>query len=119
MTDTTYVLLLVSVGLFSITIGWLIYCVAEGGIHSVILLVLLVAASIASTVAVSKLTRLETGIVGRITVYGEDGCTIASYYGEFDVSHGSDRVVFVDKNGKRHIIHCTTGNIVIDETGVR
>ena len=67
-----------------------------------------------------KTFRSETsgGLYRIVKVYDMEGELIEQYEGQFDVSEaatsGITKVKF-DMDGKRHIIYCTTGTVVIDE----
>lgn len=55
------------------------------------------------------------GIERIVKVYDVNGQLIAQYDGKFDVTCDGDRILFSDKNGKKHIVHYPTGAVVIDE----
>lgn len=55
------------------------------------------------------------GIERTVKVYDVNGQLIAQYDGKFDVTCDGDRILFSDKNGKRHIVYYPTGTVVIDE----
>jgi hypothetical protein len=58
---------------------------------------------------------LGGGITRVVTVYDIEGDVIAEYKGKFDIEYDSDRILFDDENGYRHIIYYHTGNVIIDE----
>lgn len=60
-------------------------------------------------------SNINGGIEREVSVYDVDGDMIAHYEGKFDVDYDSDRIIFDDENGKRHIIYYPTGTIIIDE----
>lgn len=60
-------------------------------------------------------SNLENGIERSVKVYDVEGDLIQQYDGKFDLTYDSDRILFDDENGKRHIIYYTTGTVIIDE----
>ena len=58
---------------------------------------------------------LDGGTTRIVTVYDIEGDVIAEYKGKFDIEYDSDRILFDDENGYRHIIYYPTGNVIIDE----
>ena len=63
----------------------------------------------------SQKSDFSGGIERTVTIYNIDGEVIKTYSGKFDVEHNSERIIFDDDKGKRHIIYYTTGTITIDE----
>lgn len=59
------------------------------------------------------------GLYRVVKVYDMDGEQIAEYKGKFDVeehqTEGVTKIKF-DLDGERHIIYCSTGTVIIDET---
>lgn len=61
-------------------------------------------------------SNFSNGITRTVTVYDINGNIIEQYSGKFDVETDTPGyVLFDDENGKRHIIYCPTGTIIIDE----
>ena len=60
-------------------------------------------------------SNLSGGIERKVTVFDIKGDIVAEYEGKFDVDYDSDRIIFDDENGKRHIIYYKTATVVIDE----
>lgn len=60
-------------------------------------------------------SNVFSGIERTVTVYDFDGDIIQQYSGKFDVDYDSERIKFDDENGKRHVIYCTTGTVIVDE----
>lgn len=67
----------------------------------------------------SQESNLNAGIERSVSVYDVDGDLIKKYEGRFDVDYDSDRIIFDDEHGKRHIIYYPTGTVIIDEIGER
>lgn len=67
-----------------------------------------------------KTFRSETsgGLYRTVRVYDMEGELLEAYEGKFDVDEytggGITKVKF-DSDGKRHIIYCSTGTVIIDE----
>lgn len=67
-----------------------------------------------------KTFKSEThgGLKRTVKVYDMEGDLLAEYSGKFDVEENADagivKVKF-DNNGKRSIIYCSTGTVIIDE----
>lgn len=55
------------------------------------------------------------GIERTIAVYDITGKLLKTYEGKFDVQYESDRLVFDDEDGKRHIIYYAVSTVFIDE----
>ena len=55
------------------------------------------------------------GIERTIAVYDITGKLLKTYEGTFDVQYESDRLVFDDEDGKRHIIYYAVSTVFIDE----
>ena len=55
------------------------------------------------------------GIEREVKVYDAIGNEIATYKGKFDIQYDSNRILFDDEKGLRHIIYYPTGTIIIDE----
>lgn len=60
-------------------------------------------------------SSLNNGILRTVEVYDATGGLIKTYNGKFDVKYDSDRILFDDENGKRHVIYYPTGTVIIDE----
>jgi len=59
------------------------------------------------------------GLYRVVKVYDMQGEQIAEYKGKFDLEeHQTDGVTKIkfDSGGKRHIIYCSTGTVIIDES---
>lgn len=63
----------------------------------------------------SQESNLNAGIERSVSVYDVDGDLIKKYEGRFDVDYDSNRIIFDDEHGKRHIIYYPTGTVIIDE----
>lgn len=63
----------------------------------------------------SQESNFNNGIEREVKVRNIFGDVVESYSGKFDVDYDSDRIIFDDENGKRHIIYYPTGIITIDE----
>ena len=61
------------------------------------------------------LSDYNGGLNRTVTVYDINGNITQSYTGKFDVEYDSDRIIFDDENGKRHMIFIKTGQVFIDE----
>lgn len=62
------------------------------------------------------LSNYSGGIRRTVRVYDIEGDLIEEYKGKFDIdSTESDKIIFDDENGKRHIIYYKTGTIIVDE----
>jgi hypothetical protein len=63
-------------------------------------------------------SEVSGGLYRTVKVYDMEGELIEQYEGKFDVDEsatsGITKIKF-DMDGKRHIIYCTTGTVVIDE----
>ena len=57
----------------------------------------------------------DDGLIRVVYVYSMDGELIAEYAGKFDVDYDSERIIFDDENGERHLIYFGSGSVVIDE----
>ena len=57
----------------------------------------------------------NNGVERIVKVYDVNGQLIAQYDGKLDITCDGDRILFDDKNGKRHIVYYTTGAVIIDE----
>lgn len=64
-------------------------------------------------------SEIEGGLYRVVKVYDMQGEQIAEYKGKFDVEEqqtdGVTKIKF-DSGGKRHIIYCSTGTVIIDES---
>lgn len=60
-------------------------------------------------------SELQNGIDRTVTVYDMEGDIIKTYSGKFDVTYDSDRILFDDEQGKRHVIYYPTGTVTVDE----
>lgn len=60
-------------------------------------------------------SNLEAGIERSVKVYDMNGDLLQEYSGRFDVAYNSDRILFDDEDGKRHVIYYPTGTVIIDE----
>ena len=60
-------------------------------------------------------SNFNGGISRTVKVYDINGKLIQEYEGKFDVDYNSERIIFDDESGKRHIIYYKTGTIIIDE----
>ena len=65
----------------------------------------------------SQESNFNAGIERMVSVYDVEGGLIKSYEGKFDVDYDSNRIIFDDERGKRHIIYYPTGTVIIDEVG--
>lgn len=63
----------------------------------------------------SQKSELQNGIDRTVTVYDMEGDIIKTYSGKFDVTYDSDRILFDDEQGKRHVIYYPTGTVTVDE----
>ena len=63
----------------------------------------------------SQKSNFNNGIQRTVRVYDVEGDIIEEYEGKFDIEYDSDRILFDDEHGKRHIIYYTTGTVIIDE----
>ena len=63
----------------------------------------------------SQESNFNNGIQRTVEVYDATGGLIKTYNGKFDVKYDSDRILFDDENGKRHVIYYPTGTVIIDE----
>ena len=63
----------------------------------------------------SQESNFNQGIERKVEVYDVDGDLIKTYEGKFDVDYDSDRIIFDDEDGKRHVIYYPTGTVIIDE----
>ena len=63
----------------------------------------------------SQKSNFNNGIERTVRVYDVEGDIIQQYEGKFDIEYDSDRILFDDEHGKRHIIYYTTGTVIIDE----
>ena len=63
----------------------------------------------------SQESNFNGGIKRSVRVFDVNGDLIQEYAGEFDVDYDSNRIVFDDENGLRHIIYYPTGTVIIDE----
>ena len=64
-------------------------------------------------------SEVEGGLYRVVKVYDMQGEQIAEYKGKFDLEeHQTDGVTKIkfDSGGKRHIIYCSTGTVIIDES---
>ena len=60
-------------------------------------------------------SELQNGINRTVTVYDMEGDIIKIYSGKFDITYNSDRILFDDEQGKRHVIYYPTGTVTVDE----
>lgn len=60
-------------------------------------------------------SNVSGGIERTVTVYDVESDVIVTYSGKFDVEYDSERILFDDENGKRHVIYYRTGTVIIDE----
>ena len=60
-------------------------------------------------------SETSAGIQRTVRVFDIHGVLLATYAGKFDLIHDSERILFDDEDGRRHIIYFTTGTIIIDE----
>jgi len=60
-------------------------------------------------------SETNQGIQREVKVYDVNGNLIKEYKGKFDVDYDSDRIIFDDQDGKRHIVYYPTGTVIIDE----
>ena len=60
-------------------------------------------------------SNFDDGLVRVVYVYSMDGELIAEYAGKFDIDYDSERIIFDDENGKRHLIYFGSGSVVVDE----
>lgn len=67
-------------------------------------------------------SETKGGLYRVVKVYDMEGEQIAEYSGKFDVQEHNDsgitKIKF-DCDGKRHVIYCSTGTVIIDETGAK
>lgn len=63
----------------------------------------------------SQESNFNMGIRRSVKVYDMNGGLIQEYKGKFDVDYDSNRIIFDDERGLRHIIYYPTGTIIIDE----
>lgn len=63
----------------------------------------------------SQDSNFNGGITRRVRVYDMDGDILEEYKGKFDVDYGSERILFDDENGKRHVIYYKSGTVIVDE----
>ena len=63
----------------------------------------------------SQESNFNNDIERIVKMYDVNGQLIAQYDGKFDIACNGDRILFDDKNGKKHIVHYPTGAVVIDE----
>ena len=60
-------------------------------------------------------SNISGGIERVVRIYDVNGELIEKYEGKFDVEYDSDRILFDDENGKRHVIYYSTATVIIDE----
>ena len=63
----------------------------------------------------SQDSNFNGGITRRVRVYDMYGDVLEEYTGKFDVDYGSERILFDDENGKRHVIYYKSGTVIVDE----
>ena len=64
-----------------------------------------------------QVSNTAGGLPRTLRVYDMNGDLIESYTGRFDMDSNNNEqpIIFDDENGKRHIIYCMTGTVIIDE----
>ena len=60
-------------------------------------------------------SSFNNGIDRTVEVYDATGNLLKTYSGKFDVDYDSNRIIFDDEKGKRHVIYYPTGTVIIDE----
>lgn len=63
----------------------------------------------------SQNSNFNNGIQREIIVYDIEGDVIERYSGKFDIDYSSERILFDDEEGNRHIVYFKTGTIVVNE----
>ena len=63
----------------------------------------------------SQDSQLGNGIERTIVVYDINGEEVEHFEGKFDVTYDSERILFDDQNGKRHVIYPGFGIVVVNE----
>jgi hypothetical protein len=60
-------------------------------------------------------SNTQGGITRVVRVYDINGQLIDEYYGKFDIEYNTNRIIFDDENGYRHIIYYNVCTVIIDE----
>lgn len=60
-------------------------------------------------------SNLNGGIKRQVLVYDMDGDLLEEFQGHFDVDYETERILFDDENGFRHIIYFKSGTIIVNE----